>query len=606
MCGIVGYFGNENAEQLLPDCLKRLDYRGYDSFGFAFADAGNMAVIKEVGRVGDFSAKESGIETASIGIGHSRWATHGAVTKDNAHPHLSCDGSIAIVHNGIIENHLELRKMLSSKGHCFAGETDSEVIAHLAEQFMADGKTFRQAVRETCKGLKGTFAILFLHRSKNCIAAARKGSPLIIGLGEDGKFIASDATAFIPFTKNAIFLEDKELAFVGENIEVENFRTGDAVEKESIELDMKSEQVEKQGFSHFMLKEIFEQPAAFERCLTGRLYNGKVVLEELKPFEEKFRNIERIIFLGCGTSWHASLIASYLVEGLCEIPARAEYAAEFRYREPVVNENCLVIVVSQSGETADTLAALREAKKRGAFVLGLCNVECSTIARESDAVVFTRAGPEIGVASTKAFTTQLALLSVFSIYLASLKGKLGIREEKFVKELRVLSSKMRLSLEQAEAVKDVAEKYWEKENALYLGRGLNYPIALEGALKLKEISYLHAEGMPAAEMKHGPIALVDMEMPVIFIAVKDPTYRKVLSNIEEVKARAGKVIAVAVEGDNEIKDFADSVIYVAETIPLFQPLLTVLPLQLLAYYIAEKRGCDIDKPRNLAKSVTVE
>jgi len=439
------------------------------------------------------------------------------------------------------------------------------------------------------------------------IVAARKGSPLILGLGAGGNFAASDVTAFIEFTKDVIFLGDNEMAFIGSSVEIENFSTGHSVRKKVSRIEWNAEQAQKQGFKHFMLKEIMEQPQAVEKCLQGRIGNCKVVLPELGQFDERLKHVNRVVIVACGTSWHAGLTAEYAFEDLCRLPVEVEYASEFRYRNPIVDSNCLVIAISQSGETADTLAALREAKRRGALVVSVCNVMDSSIARESNCTIYTRAGPEIGVASTKAFTTQLIVLNLVALYLAALRGTIGSEKlVEIIKALETVSEKMRLTLEKTNAVKEAAEKYWEKPNALYLGRGPHYPIALEGALKLKEISYLHAEGMSAAEMKHGPIALVDSSMPAVFIAVKDKTYGKILANIEEIKARGGTVIAVAGENDSGIASLVDAVLPIPETLGLLQPIISVLPLQLFAYYVAEIRGCDIDKPRNLAKSCTVE
>ena len=604
MCGISAYFGKRNACSLVLQGLKRLEYRGYDSWGIAALSQDKIFLKKRVGRIGeaDVSFPES-----TAAIGHTRWATHGKVTQQNAHPHLGNSEKIAIVHNGIIENYAKLRQKLVSKGHSFASETDSEAIVHLTEEFEKQGLSFFEAAKRTCNSLQGTFAIIFLNNSTGEMVAARKGSPLVVGLGKGENFVASDVTAFLDFTKQAVFLEDNEIASVNETVEVENFSTGKKIKPKISRIEWSAEQAQKQGFKHFMLKEIMEQPEAIEKCLQGRVSNSQAVLPELKRFEDKLEAINRIVVVACGTSWHAGLVAEYFLEELCKIPVEVEYAAEFRYRNPVIDEHTLVISISQSGETADTLAALREAKKHSSLVVSVCNVMDSTIARESNATIYTRAGPEIGVASTKAFTTQLASLMLIALYIASLKGKLPKgKGGEIIEALQTIPEKMRAALESRQSVEAVAEKYWEKPNALYLGRGYNYPIALEGALKLKEISYLHAEGMPAAEMKHGPIALIDQNMPAIFVAVKDSAYEKVLANIEEIKARGGTVVAVASERDEEIKSFVDSVIYVPETIEMLQPLLSVLPLQLLAYYVADKRGCDIDKPRNLAKSVTVE
>ena len=604
MCGISAYWGKREANSIVLQGLQKLEYRGYDSWGIAALADGKISVEKNTGRISN--AKIS-LPESNIAIGHTRWATHGRVTQQNAHPHLSCGGNIAIVHNGIIENYVELKQGLSATGHKFASETDSEVISHLVEDFVKQGLSFEEAVKKTCTSLQGTFAIIFLSTKYNKLVAVRKGSPLVIGLGEGENFAASDVTAFIDSTKSVMFLDDNEIAFIGEKVEVENLSTGKKVEKEISKIEWDAEQAEKQGFKHFMLKEILEQPEAIKKCLQGRVKGNEILLEELAQFKDKLEKVNRVVVIACGTSWHAGLVSEYFFEELCKIPTEVEYAAEFRYRNPIVDEKTLVVAISQSGETADTLAALREAKKKGSLVVSICNVMGSTIARESNSTIYTRAGPEIGVASTKAFTTQLAVLLVLALKLASIKGAGDAKKSaEVIKALEEIPEKMQATLEKIDSVKAVAEDYWEKPNALYLGRGYNYPIALEGALKLKEISYLHAEGMPAAEMKHGPIALIDQNMPAIFIAVKDKSYEKVLANIEEIKARGGLVIAVASENDKEIKNHSDSVIYVSKTIDMLQPLLSVLPLQLLAYFIADKRGCDIDKPRNLAKSVTVE
>ncbi|MAG22133.1 MAG: glutamine--fructose-6-phosphate transaminase (isomerizing) [Candidatus Diapherotrites archaeon] len=604
MCGIVGYSGEKNASELLPSCLRKLDYRGYDSFGFAVQANPTIAVEKHAGRLDGFTSQ---LPESKLGIAHTRWATHGSVTEKNAHPHMSCDGSIAVVHNGIIENYSELREQLKQQGHKFVSETDSEVIPHLIEGLLAQGKSFEEAVRETCDSLQGTFALLILNKESNKLVAARKGSPLVIGVGKNENFVASDVTAFIEFTKDVIFLDDNELAIVDGNVEVQNFSTGKKLDKKVSKIEWDAEQAEKSGYKHFMLKEIFEQPEAAQKCLQGRIKDGKVVLPELEGRDEKLKEINRVIIVACGTSWHAGLVAEYIMEELVGLPVEVEYASEFRYRNPIVDDKCLVIVVSQSGETADTLAALREAKKKGALVISICNVMGSTIARESHSTIYNRAGPEIGVASTKAFTTQLIVLTLVSLYLADLiKSNPLEKQREILSALQEIPDKMQQTVDESNQVLAIAKKYWEKPNALYLGRGPNFPIALEGALKLKEISYLHAEGMSAAEMKHGPIALIDSDMPAIFVAVKDKTYNKILANIEEIKARGGTVIAVASPADKEMEGNVAEVMHIAKTIELLQPLLTVLPLQLLAYYIADIRECDIDKPRNLAKSVTVE
>ena len=611
MCGIVGYKGFRNASDVVVHSLKTLEYRGYDSWGIALQgqDSLESIVHKNVGEIS--KADFSQIPASKIAIGHTRWATHGSVTDFNAHPHFSCDKKITVVHNGIIENYMEIRNELKLKGHKFSSETDSETIPHLIEEFMkTENISFEDAVKKTFAKLEGSFAFIALRAEE--IAGARKESPLVAGLGEGNKefFIASDVTAFLKFTKDAVFLDDNEMVFLNSKNEVSfyNFETRREVKKETKKILWEAKQAQKAGYQHFMLKEIFEQPEAVKNSFLGRIKNNKVFIEGLEDMPaEKLNSINRIILVACGTSYHAALIGEYFFENFCRIQAEVELGSEFRYRNPVVNKNDLVIAISQSGETADTLAAMREAKKKGAKILGIVNVMESTVARESDFTLYTHAGPEIGVASTKAFTTQLSVLFLVSLYLAQTRKTLTEKEiENQLNALQQIPAQMAQSLQQHERVMEVAQKYYRKNNALFLGRGPNYPIALEGALKLKEISYLHSEGCSAAEMKHGPIALIDKEMPVIFVAANDSYYKKNVSNIEELNARNGTIIAIATEGNNLLEGKADEIIFIPETSEFLVPFLSVVPLQLFAYYVADLRGCSIDKPRNLAKSVTVE
>ena len=610
MCGIVGIVGcKEKLGDMLLDSIKKLEYRGYDSAGITTVSENKILIRKDVGKIDEVNKKVNFSELkGNIGLGHTRWATCGRVTKENSHPHTDCKEEISIVHNGIIENHSELKKELIEKGHKFQSETDTEVIAHLIEDNY-DGD-IKEATTKALKKIEGSYALgIISAKEPEKLIAARNESPLIIGVGKNENFIASDVPAILSHTKKIIYLDNKELAVLTQdNITVFDLN-GNEIKKEINEIDWNAEMAEKQGYTHFMLKEIHEQPRALTETINGRIKNNCVDLkEELNLSSKELSEIKRIVIVACGTSWHAALAGEFMFEELAKISTEVEYASEFRYRHPIISKDDLLIAISQSGETADTLAALREAKKQGAKILSICNVKGSSIDRESDIVLYTHAGPEIGVASTKAFTTQLVVLYLLTLYLSQLRKTL---DDNTIQDLIANLRKLPLQLEKVfnneEEIKKLANIYYNKSNALYLGRGVNYPIALEGALKLKEISYIHAEGYPAAEMKHGPIALIDKEMPVIFVAPKDIyTYKKVLSNIEEVKARGGIVIVIATEGDEEIKKIVDHVIYIPKNLYTLSSILAVVPLQLLAYYIAKKRGCDIDRPKNLSKVVTVE
>ncbi|MBN2202161.1 glutamine--fructose-6-phosphate transaminase (isomerizing) [bacterium] len=610
MCGIVGYVGERQALPILISGLKRLEYRGYDSAGVAMIRDGAVWSDKRKGRICDLEqslAQQPADGFLPIGIAHTRWATHGAPSDVNAHPHFDCKRNIAVVHNGIIENYAEIRRGLIEKGHVFVSETDSEVLAHLIETF--DRGDMVAAIQQSLHLVRGTFGILVLtSREPDRLYAARRGSPLVIGLADDENLVASDGSALVEHTKKVIYLSDDEMAAIDRRgVQVrtlQDSRVSKSVEKLSFDL----EQIQKGGYAHFMLKEIFEQPETIGDSMRGRLLpdEGRAKLGGLEGYLERIRNSERIIITACGTSWHAGLIGEYLIEKFAHIPVEVEYASEFRYRDPILSRNDTVIAISQSGETADTLAAVREARQKGALVLGLCNGVGSSVARETAAGVYLHAGPEIGVASTKAFTSQVAVLSLIALALGRMTSLSNDEGRLMVQELLSIPDKIRTILAQTDRIQALARKMKEKRHALYLGRGFNYPVALEGALKMKEISYIHAEGYPAAEMKHGPIALIDEDMPVVFLAVKDPVYEKVLSNIQEVKARGGWVIAVVNSGDRDAARNADEVIEIPETVQPLSPMLTVIPLQLLAYHTAVLKGCDVDQPRNLAKSVTVE
>ncbi len=614
MCGIVGYIGKQEAANVLLGGLKRLEYRGYDSAGIAVLN-GSLSVVKQKGNVASLKeaiGKSDGmVSDATIGIGHTRWATHGDPSDRNAHPHVNTEGDIALIHNGIIENHSALRIEMEKNGYRFSSDTDSEVLVHLIDHLWKSIPflDFEGAVRQALTVVEGAYGICVISgREPDKIIVARKGSPLVIGLGENEYFIASDAAPLVEYTRKVVYLSDGEMAVV----ERDGYKVktiDNVVQKKALtELDFELEEIEKGGFEHFMLKEIFEQPDVMEDVMRGRvrIEEAKIQLGGIADQLEHLRQAQRIIICACGTSWHAALIGEYLIEEFANIPVEVDYASEFRYRKPIIGPGDVMLVISQSGETADTLAALRLAEEKGATVIGICNVVGSTIARETHCGMYTHAGPEIGVASTKAFTAQVIVLTMLALALSKDRTMSDAEVMQALHCLDTLPERVKKILECRDQIVEIAEHYKDARNFLYLGRGYNFPVALEGALKLKEISYIHAEGYPAAEMKHGPIALIDEEMPVVVIAPKDTTYQKVLSNIEEVRTRKGRVIAIATEGDEEIKSLADHVIYVPTGAPFIMPLLTVIPLQLLSYYIATLRGCDVDRPRNLAKSVTVE
>ena len=613
MCGIVAYVGQQDALPIIIKGLKRLEYRGYDSAGVALLDQRGLSIYKKKGKVAELEKflEETGEIHAKVGIGHTRWATHGEPNDVNAHPHYSSSERFAMIHNGIIENYEVLKKDLLQKGYTFQSETDTEVFVKFIEDiYQHNGCSLEEALRLALHKVVGAYAIVLINLEEpNTLIAARKGSPLVIGVGEKEYFFASDATPIIEYTNKVVYLDDYEIAVVrnGElQIKtIENVETNPYINQ----LEMELEAIEKGGYEHFMLKEIFEQPKSIDDCLRGRLdaKSGRLVLGGLREYMNKFQNAERIIITACGTSWHAGLVAEYLFEEFARIPVEVEYASEFRYRNPVINEKDFVIAISQSGETADTLAAIELAKSRGATIFGVCNVVGSSIPRTTHAGSYTHAGPEIGVASTKAFTAQISVLAMMALKLGYQRGTLP--ESTYIQllhELAAIPAKVEKALKTNDIIEKIASEYKDASNMLYLGRGYNFPVALEGALKLKEISYIHAEGYPAAEMKHGPIALIDEEMPVIFIATQDSSYEKVVSNIQEVKARKGKIVAVVTEGDTQVKALADHVIEVPLTHEAFTPLLSVVPLQLFSYHIAIMRGCNVDQPRNLAKSVTVE
>ena len=609
MCGIIGYIGKNKAAPILMEALKRLEYRGYDSAGFCTINKNNILIEKDIGKIQEIENKINfnGLD-GSVGISHCRWATHGNVTKENAHPHTDCGRMISIVHNGIIENFSELKEKLIKKGHKFKSATDTEVIAHLIEDnYNGD---IEEATRKALKQIDGSYALgIVCAKEPQKLIAARNESPLVLGLGKDENFIASDVPAILKYTNKIIYLENKEIAVLEKNEYSVQDIDGNKIDKKISIIDWNPELAEKSGYEHFMLKEIREQPRAITETLNGRIEDGKVkIKEELNLNDEELQKINRIIIVACGTSWHAALLGEFMLEELAKIPVEVEYASEFRYRDPIINEDTLVIAISQSGETADTLAAIREARKKNAKIVSIVNAKGSSIARESDSVLYTYAGPEIGVASTKAFTTQLVVLYLFTLFMSNSKNILHDEKIKeLLDKLRKLPLQMEALLNSDDEIKKIVNVYKNKHNSMFLGRGVNFPIALEGALKLKEVSYLHAEGYPAAEMKHGPIALIDKNMPVVFIATKDIyTYKKVLSNIQEVKARDGIVIAISTEGDEDVKKLADYVISIPKTLYILSSILSIIPLQLLAYYVAVERGLDPDKPRNLSKSVTVE
>ena len=615
MCGIVGYIGHRKAYPIVLKGLQRLEYRGYDSAGIALYDGEQLKLSKTKGKVADLKEKlEDEISTdGSVGIGHTRWATHGVPNDVNSHPHYSNSGDLVIIHNGIIENYDTIKKELIKRGYQFHSDTDTEVLVNLIEDVqLKEGVKLGKAVQIALNQTVGAYAIAVFDKKKpDEIVVARLGSPLAIGVGEDEFFIASDASPFIEYTSSAIYLEDGEMAVVrrGKGIKIRKIANDSLVDPYIQKLQINLEQIEKNGYDHFMLKEIYEQPSAIVDTYRGRMLvdQGIIRMAGVDDNLTKFLNAKRIIIVACGTSWHAGLVAEYIFEDLARIPVEVEYASEFRYRNPVINQDDIVIAISQSGETADTMAAIKLAKEKGAFVFGVCNVVGSSISRETHAGAYTHAGPEIGVASTKAFTTQITVLSLIALKLAKEKGSISNSDfHLYLRELDLIPSKIEEALKSNEHITGVASEYKDASNFLYLGRGFNFPVALEGALKLKEISYIHAEGYPAAEMKHGPIALIDEMMPVVVIATRKGHYEKVISNIQEIKSRNGKIIGIVTEGDQEVRELADYVIEVPETVEAFTPLLTTIPLQLLSYHIALMLGKNVDQPRNLAKSVTVE
>jgi glucosamine--fructose-6-phosphate aminotransferase (isomerizing) len=615
MCGIVGYIGHREAYPIVIKGLKRLEYRGYDSAGVMLFDGNEIKLSKTKGKVSDLEEKASKeISTnGTIGIGHTRWATHGIPNDVNSHPHLSNSGDLAIIHNGIIENYAPLKEELIKRGYIFHSDTDTEVLVNLIEEVQKkENLRLGKAVQVALNQVVGAYAIaVFDKKNPEEIVVARLGSPLAIGIGEGEYFIASDASPFIEYTSNAVYLEDGEMANIRlhKAMKVRKIKDDSLVDPYIQELQMNLEQIEKGGYDHFMLKEIYEQPTVIKDTYRGRLHanEGIIQMSGVEDNLEKFLNAERIIIVACGTSWHAGLVAEYVFEEFTRIPVEVEYASEFRYRNPIINTRDVVIAISQSGETADTMAAIKLAKEKGAFVFGVCNVVGSSISRETNAGAYTHAGPEIGVASTKAFTTQITVLTMIALRLAKAKGTLSNTDfHRYLQELEIIPEKVKEALETNDRAKEIATVFKNSQNCLYLGRGYNFPVALEGALKLKEISYIHAEGYPAAEMKHGPIALIDDQMPVVIIAPKQGHYDKIVSNIQEIKSRSGIIIAVVTKGDTQVRELADYIIEIPETSDALSPLITTIPLQLLSYHIAVMRGCNVDQPRNLAKSVTVE
>jgi glucosamine--fructose-6-phosphate aminotransferase (isomerizing) len=615
MCGIVGYIGKREAYPVIINGLRRLEYRGYDSAGIALFDGSDIQLSKTKGKVVDLEARSADEISmkGTVGIGHTRWATHGVPNDVNSHPHFSNSGDLVIIHNGIIENYGSIKKELVNRGYTFKSETDTEVLVNLIEDIkIKQNVKLGKAVQIALNQVVGAYAIAVFDKNKpDEIVVAKLGSPLAIGIGEDEFFIASDASPFIEFTNNAIYLDDEEMAIIRleKNVEVRKIKDDQVVAPYVHELQLNLEQIEKGGYEHFMLKEIYEQPSVIKDTYRGRLLadEGIIKLGGLEDYITKFTNADRIIIVACGTSWHAGLVAEYVFEDLARIPVEVEYASEFRYRNPVITEKDVIIAISQSGETADTLAAIKLAKEKGAFVYGICNVVGSTISRETHSGTYTHAGPEIGVASTKAFTTQITVLTLIALKLAKVKGTISQSDYMLhLRELATIPAHVTEALKSDDKIKEIAKHFKDAANFLYLGRGYNFPVALEGALKLKEISYIHAEGYPAAEMKHGPIALIDENMPVVVIAVNSNHYEKVVSNIQEIKSREGKIIAVVTEGDTTVKEMADYIMEVPKTSEPLSPLVTTIPLQLLSYHIAVMLERNVDQPRNLAKSVTVE
>ena len=613
MCGIVAYVGNKEAYPIIIKGLKRLEYRGYDSSGVSIGDKDSISLLKQKGKVSDLEDYAIDKNTkGSIGIGHTRWATHGIPNQINSHPHNSGDGKLSLIHNGIIENYDSLKQVLIQKGHIFKSDTDTEVLVHLIEEIKNHEQVgLFEAVRLALNEVVGAYAIVVMEKGvNNEFIAARKGSPLVIGIGDGEYFVASDASPFIEYTKNVVYLEDGEIVKIHKDKMLEIISLSNSPKTPFIqELELTLESIEREGFDSFMLKEIFEQPKSVIDTLRGRINpkTKKITLGGILDYEQKIMNADRIIIVACGTSWHAGLIGEYLFEDLARISVEVEYASEFRYRNPIINEKDVVLAISQSGETADSLAALELAKEKGATLLGICNVVGSSIPRLTHAGSYTHAGPEIGVASTKAFTTQIIVLTLMAVKMAHKKGTITMSKyHEIINELELIPEKIEKILKKNDEIEKIAAKFKDATNFLYLGRGYNFPVALEGALKLKEISYIHAEGYPAAEMKHGPIALIDDEMPIVVIATKKGNYDKVVSNIQEVKARGGRLIAIVTEGDKTVKELADYCIEIPACLEQLTPLLTNIPLQLLSYHIALMRGCNVDMPRNLAKSVTVE
>ncbi len=610
MCGIVGYIGEQNCIPILISGLKRLEYRGYDSAGIGFFSSGSTYVIKSKGKVSLLEDKmNSHVYESTVGIGHTRWATHGVPNEINAHPHFNSSNNLLIIHNGIIENYQTIKTSLKIQGYNFISETDSEVLAHLIDSFIKKGNSLLKSVRLALSEVEGTYGLAVIYEKEpDRIIAARKGSPLVLGIGEGENFIASDVSAILAHTKQVVYLEDGEIVEVFKDRFITKTIHDEEIQKEIHEISLSLDEIDKGGHPHFMLKEIMEQPESVKNSMRGRLLfdDGDSKLGGLDNVLERLLGCKRIIISACGTSWHAGLVGEYMLERYAHIPTEVEYASEFRYRSPIIYPDDAIFFISQSGETADTLAAMREAKNKGALALGICNVVGSSIARESLGGVYTHAGPEIGVASTKAFTSQLVVLSLITLLLARKRG-MNLNDGQIIaEELSKIPEKIERILKLNNQIEFIASEFQDAKNFLYLGRGFNFPVALEGALKLKEISYIHAEGYPAAEMKHGPIALIDENMPAVFIAPKDSTYDKIISNIQEVKARKGRIIAIASENDNEIDHLVDYTIKIPDTTSMLMPLLTVIPLQLLAYHIAVKKGLNVDQPRNLAKSVTVE
>lgn len=610
MCGIVGYIGQKNSVPILIEGLKRLEYRGYDSAGLGLLVEGKPVIIKRKGKVSQLEklVSEKPI-SAMVGIGHTRWATHGEPNEINAHPHASEDGKLFLIHNGIIENYMTIKNRLLKKGYTFKSQTDTEVLAQLIDSFLKAGNKLFKAVRLALAEVEGTYGLAIIYSEEpDRIVAARKGSPLVVGIGDNENFVASDVAALIAYTKQIIYLDDGEVIELTQNSYTTKTVYDEDILKEIIEVNMSLEEIDKGGFETFMLKEIMEQPDSVLNSMRGRLLlsDGTAKLGGIESLVDRIVKSKRIILSACGTSWHAALVGKYMFEQYLRVPTEVDYASEFRYRNPIIHPDDTVFFISQSGETADTLAAMREASMKQALCVGVCNVVGSTIARESDTGVYIHAGPEIGVASTKAFTSQLTVLALITLLLARKKDMSKVDGQAIVKEFLTIPDKIKKILELRHEIEKIADVFKDATNFLYLGRGYNFPVALEGALKLKEISYIHAEGYPAAEMKHGPIALVDENMPVVFIAPQDSTYDKIVSNIQEIKARKGKIIAIAIEGDDVIDSLADYVIKIPDTIRMLMPILAAIPLQLLAYYIAVKKGLNVDQPRNLAKSVTVE